>query len=270
MEYNIVIPFDFSEQSSKIIATADEVCKHVNAALFIIHVVPAEASEETVRKTETRLNTVTSGLTCGNVQRIVRQGTVGGQVLQFVSGLKNAVLFLSASEDVETRPTYIGPNAQYIVANSPVPVLLLKNGVDMKSANTVLVPIDLELENKLKLTYTLFLSRFFDRALIRLLAVVYDTDDFGLHRQMQRLNKFTAFLEKTGVNCVGEIVRCYEEDGETYSKVAVDYADKSEAQLVLIVTNDEKCESGCGISCDADFMLSNFRSNILSVTPFAQ
>jgi nucleotide-binding universal stress UspA family protein len=269
VEYNIIIPFDFSEQSQNVLKTAAELCDRMDAEIHVIHVVEADCAEEEKQKLLNRLKAICQPYIPACAIKIsIEYGRVGSKVLEYAGQQSNAVIFISHGEGSGYTVNYTGPNAHYIIANSSFPVLLLKTSLEYKKISTVLVPIDILIENKLKLSYALFLSRFFDNAVIRLLSVVYDYDDFRLNKLMQVMNRLVAFIEKTGVSCMGEIIRCSEEDGEMYSKVAVEYAERSEAELILLMTNEEKSKPGCGISQDADYMFSHFKNNILSVTPF--
>jgi nucleotide-binding universal stress UspA family protein len=270
VDYNIVIPYDFSAGAQSALKTAVELCDKMSAEIHVLHISDEKLDAVSKKKVATDMQVLQNRISeACRINAKVLEGPIGGTILDYVDKLKNPVIFICRS-DQEAKYNYTGPNAHYIMANSKCPVLYLKSELDFKKINTILVPLDLSFENKLKLGYALFLAKFFGNALIRLLCVEYDVDDFGLNRLMFRLNHLITFLEKNGSNAVGEIIRCAEEDGELYSRVAVDYAEKSEAELILLMTNDEKAKPGDGISQEADYMLSHFRNNVLLITPFVR
>ncbi|MBC7863402.1 MAG: universal stress protein [Bacteroidia bacterium] len=271
MEHTIVIPFDFSESARHALKNAVDLYDKMRASIHVVHVASDKLTEAERKRIETDL-IILQNRNADKCNLVVKLffGPVGGNILDYASTLSSPVIFICKSGKSDDKKNYTGPNAHYIVANAVCPVLFLKTDLDFNKINTILVPLDLNFENKLKLGYAMFLSRFFGNATIRLLSVVYDADDYGLNKLMIRLNHLNIFFDKMGINNVGEIIRCFEEDGEHYSKVAVDYAEKSEAELILLMTNEEKSKPGDGISLDSDYMLSHFRNNVLSITPFVK
>ena len=140
MQYNIVIPFDFSDLSRMVLKIAAGISENVDASLHMIHILPATATAEDVKKTETELRKAAEKYD-GKIEYEVRMGAVGGQLLDYSSKLVNPVMLISRGEK-EKRPAYTGPNALFLIANAPFPVMLLKSELDFKKINTVLVPLD--------------------------------------------------------------------------------------------------------------------------------
>lgn len=271
MEYNIIVPYDFSQASTVALKTAVELHERLRVKLHLIHVLSEEFSESEQTKAENALRlAIHRNASKCEVSYAVLNGKTGSQILQYAANIKNPVIFLSKSLEDESVAYYTGPIVHYIVANASCPVLVLKRELDIKKINTILVPMDLNHENKLKLGYAIFLSRLFGNAMIRILSVVYDVDDYSINKLMFRMNHLDTFFEKMGISSVGEIIRCAEEDGEHYSKVSVEYAEKSDAELILLMTHDERTGQNEGVSQEADYMLSHFKNSVLSITPFVK
>ncbi|MFN6037182.1 MAG: hypothetical protein ACK452_01845, partial [Bacteroidota bacterium] len=176
--------------------------------------------------------------------------------------------FISHTSGQFQVPNYTGPNAESIVATSPYPVFLLKKGLDFLKIKTILLSVDIEKQNSIKLNHAVFLSRFFNNALIRLVHIDYDLEEKDIKRLVARLEHFRAFFHKRDVSCYGEIVNVSSRSSDLKSKIAVEYAEQADAELMLIATNEENTTSNFRISDHAFYILSHFRNNIFSITPF--
>ena len=70
------------------------------------------------------------------------------------------------------------------------------------------------------------------------------------------------------MECVGEIIRYgQEENEENIGKAVIDYAERSEAEILLIMTGKEKDKNSYYNEQEAHFMLSHAKSNVISITP---
>ena len=269
MEHNIIIPFDFSTFSFQVFQSANDLVKRLKANIHLIHVLSEESSQKQIVSAEKLLEKIPEKLKMNcNVYMVVMKGEIAEKVLYYAGRLKNPVIFISHTSGQFHVPNYTGPNAEAIISNSPYPVFLLKKGLEFVKIKTILLSVDIENQNRIKLNYAVFLSRFFNNALIRLLHIGYDLEDRELKKLARRLEHFRSFFLKRNVSCYGEIVKASANDGDSRSKIAVEYADQAGAELLLLATNEEKSPVNCNISDDALYILSHFRNNIFSITPF--
>ena len=249
--------------------SANELVKRIKSKIHLLHVLPGDSTQEHVRITEDKLEKVPEKLKVnGSVCLKVLKGEISERILLYASGLSNPVIFISHTSGQFRVPNYTGPNAESIIANSPFPVFLLKKGLQFVNIKTILLSVDIEKQNRIKLNHAVFLSKFFNNALIRLVHVEFDLEDRRLKKLAVRMEHYRTFFHKRGVACYGEIVSANSKNEETKSEIVVDYADKSRAELMLIATNEEKSPSNYRISDDAFYILSHFRNNIFSITPF--
>lgn len=269
MEHNIVIPFDFSNYSTQVFQSVNDLVKRIKANIHLLHVIPGDSGEDKIVKAKELLEKIPEKTKVnGNIYLSVLKGEIAEKVLSYASGLVNPVIFISHTSGNFSTPNYTGPNAESIIANSPYPVFLLKKGLDFVKINTILLVVDIEQENRIKLNHAVFLSRFFNNALIRLLHVDYDLETRKVKKLTGRLEHLRSFFLRKNIGCYGEIVSASSKDRDSKSKVAVEYAEQSGAELMLIATNDEKAITNFRISDHAYYIISNFRNNIFSITPF--
>jgi hypothetical protein len=139
----------------------------------------------------------------------------------------------------------------------------------LNQISSILVPLDVSLENKKKISNALFFSHFFNKALIRLMCVVFDVNDYTLNRYIYQLQHLVHFIEKTGCDCTGEIMRCTKNDdeGDSIGKAVVDYAERSEAEIVLLLTNDEEEKNVATLHPASIYMLSHLSNNMITLKP---
>jgi hypothetical protein len=167
----------------------------------------------------------------------------------------------------DNRFSEIGINARRILNYALCPVVVIKRDLKREKIKSLLLPIDLMKENKKKISSALFFSSFFNGATIRLATVIHDTDDYKTNRMVYQLNHLLAFIRRAGYPVVGEIIRTRLEGDAEIGKTLVDYSDKQEAEIILLMTDDEENKDSHHMYLASEVMISKLQNNVISLNP---
>jgi hypothetical protein len=61
-------------------------------------------------------------------------------------------------------------------------------------------------------------------------------------------------------------MRCSKEYEDTLAKIVFDYAEKSEAELVLLMTDHEENKNKFGLNEESEYLFSKLNNKIISLT----
>jgi len=261
-EYNILLPINFSVSTEKLVESILSFKSEINYKIFALVVVQNKNEEEAAyNKLGSLLKEKGLEATC-----IVKCGEIASETLAYATEI-NASMILINKVGIENKTQNIGELTKEIVKNSVIPVLVLKNDLHFSEISSILLPLDINKENKKKISNALFYAKFFHNSLIRIVSVVFDTSDYEMNRQVFQLQHIVHFIEKNGFECTGEIMRCSSEYDDSLGKIVCDYAEKSEAELVLLMTDHEENKNKFGLNTESEYMLSKLSNNIISITP---
>lgn len=179
----------------------------------------------------------------------------------------NSLIFLPNYSDLKMK---IGADEEFILMQANCPVLLLKYDLDISQISNLLIPVDLNHENKVKISMALFFAGFFIQPTIRLASVVENPDDFLLNKMAYRLSHLSHFFHKFNLTAVGEIIRFVPDETSHRLKAIVDYAGKSEAEIVIVTIMPDHHTLHFEEFDNDYFLLSNVKNNIISISPFVK
>lgn len=247
----ILVPIGFSEQSIIALEQAINIAKITDSELFLLTVVEEPSSmqklfsnyktaqdelkEQVREKLESLQIKYCSSLT-KDTDCMVSVGVVYEKVIE-VADMIGASLIVMGTDgaDKETRKKFIGSNAYNVVRSAPCPVITIKGKQHQSGCKTIVLPLDLHKETKEKVTTAIKYARFWN-AEIRVFSILL-TDDESVKSKLERnLSQVEQFIVEKGIGCQSELLRV--EDGNL-SQAVIDYSEKVNADLVMIMTQQE-------------------------------
>lgn len=264
-EYTILIPFDFSVPGIQLTKNVIRQTESSNVSIHLLHVAAPGQELPAVSDVVSSLGEFSSPR---QFFIEVVSGEPAARILEYAEKISASVMFISNTNNDNRKYDHVGTVASSILEHAVCPVLVIKNELLPESVKTILLPIDINAENKLKISTALFFALFFNHAIIRIVSVVFDIDDYSLNKMVYRLHHITGFFERAGVECTGEIIRCSREENESIGKAVVDYSHKSEAEMVLLMAGSEDSKSPENHISEEDmYMISHIQNNVISITP---
>ncbi len=131
----------------------------------------------------------------------------------------------------------MGSNASKVIRHSTVPVIVVKDKQEETGYEKIVLPIDLTLETRQKVVWAIHIAKKFDSTI----HVIFETetDEFVRDKINATVNNVKRMLSDEGVKYE---VRSLDDENypENFSVDTIQYSDEINADLIIIMTQQEK------------------------------
>jgi nucleotide-binding universal stress UspA family protein len=274
----IVVPTDFGEQSLIALEQAAHLAKMINGEITLLYVMETsglfsrligssheeeirkevnEKMDELIEKTEKDQGVV--------VQKVVAHGSVYEKVAEVADMLSAKFIVMGTSGAGNIRKRFIGSNALRVVRESQVPVITIKGKHHRDGCKNIVVPLDLTTETREKVNKAIEFAKMYSSD-IRVCSVLFTNDEFIVNRLTRQLAQVKAFIEKSGIRCTAEIIKGIKGE-ESLGQIIVDYSNKVEGDILLIMTQQETDITEYFIGSAAQEIINKSDIPVMSVVP---
>lgn len=240
----LLVPTDFSEVCDKAIKHALEMAKFLNFKVVLLHVINKETKSVLKKENQSddyiatklaelaRNYNSTSGVT---VDSIAREGSIFSTISEVAEELGANFIILGTHGKVGIQQHLLGSYALKVVTSSKCPIIIVQNEQFENGYKNVVFPIDLSSEARQKLTWAVYLGQKF-KSTIHLLPH-FESEPNRKNKIMSITKQIKNILAKNGVDFVDKVS---DPKGGNYATQVIDYAKKNEADLIMIMTEEEK------------------------------
>jgi nucleotide-binding universal stress UspA family protein len=218
-----------------------------------------EMNEQFMRLKE-ELQTKYNGL---KVDYMIREGKVHKEIgLQARESNSQLIVAGTHGSKGGFERIWMGSNVYRIVSSAPCPVLTIRAGVNVNDrVNTIIFPVDSSVETREKVTITAELARSLHARVVVL--KLYSTEMIEIKDSVDIYAEQAAdYLREEGIE-----VSMDEAHAENLTVTTIDYARKMDANLIVIMTEQEKKMANFLIGTYAQQMLDSAPIPVLSVRP---
>jgi nucleotide-binding universal stress UspA family protein len=275
----IVIPVDFGEQSLIAIHQAARLAKMINGELTLVHVMETNGflgrlsnsvnDEELKNEINAKLDElIESTLQNEGIKadKVLAHGSVYDKVAE-VAEMLNARFILMGTNGGNSgiRRRFIGSNSLRIVRESKVPVITIKGKHHRDGCKNIVLPLDLTKETREKVSKAIEFAKLYGSD-IRVVSVLFTTDEFIVNRLTRQLSQVKGFIEKSGTRCTAEIIKGIKGE-ESLGQIIIDYTNKVEGDLLMIMTQQETDFTDLFIGSAAQEIINKSDVPVLSIVP---
>lgn len=275
----ILVPVDFSEQSLIALEQSYTLAREYHAEITLLHVIEDAGMlsklfskqqhddlKKSVQKQLDKLAADVEKKSKITVNTLVAKGSVYEKINE-VSELINATMIIMGTNgDDGLKKRFIGSNALRVVRESNIPVITIKGKHHRNGCKNIVLPLDLTKETREKVNKAIELSKLFHGATVRVVSVLFTTDEFVVNKLTRQLGQVKTFLEKEGVECTAEIIKGIKGE-ETLADNILEYAIKVEGDLIMIMTQQEVDFTQYFIGSSAQEMINHSKIPVLSIRP---
>lgn len=258
----ILVGFDFSAGSAKAVDLAIDIANRVHLDLRLVYVKEKEEDETPIRAEIERRNAGVAHLLKGiKMEYVIREGKVY-QELNEQAKADDAMLIVVGTHGMSGyKKNLIGRNTYSTIAESVVPVLTLREDFNFnKALERIVVPIDSSADTRQKVSIAARLAQLFDSELHVL--GLYTAENKDLRNIVNGyVAMVDSYLEKAEVRHVVK----YVEAPKNLTVTTLDYADEVNADMVVIMTEQESSFSSILLGNYAQQMLTLSHRPVLSV-----
>ncbi len=275
----ILVPIDFSEQSLIALEQSFNIAREYHAEITLLHVIEeasafakffsSEQSEDVKKNAQKELDKLADSVEKKakiTVNTLVAKGTIYEKVAEVAELINATMIIMGTNGDEGKRKLFIGSNALRVVRESVVPVITIKGKHHRKGCKNIVLPLDLSKETREKVTKAIELSKLFGGASIRVVSVLFTTDEFVVNRLTRQLGQVKTFLEKADIECTAEIIKGIKGE-ETLAENILEYAGKVEGDLIMIMTQQEVDFTQYFIGSSAQEIINHSKIPVLSIRP---
>lgn len=204
----------------------------------------AEEKDKIVADMNNQLNSIAQDIrdkTGLDVRPVMQKGKAAEEILKAAESYNVGMIAMSTHshpEDDHLQRHNLGSTANQVVRESKVPVFTFNSNVRLRKISRILLPLDLTVETKQKVTNAIDLALRFG-ASIHVVSVYWSRKLEDIRMKLeQQLEQVKKFIEEDGISCTAELVET--DGGERSLPVTIlNYAKEIDADLIMIMTQQE-------------------------------
>ncbi len=275
----ILLAVDLDDKTLIRLEHSYENLKHLANKVILLYVFEhlQHISSEEDRKTlvfekDTLLNKLADdirGKTGIDVRPVIQKGKAYEEILNAADSYNADLIVMSTHthpEDNHTHKHTLGVTTNRVVRESKVPVFTFNSNVKLKKINKILLPLDLTVETKQKVTNAIDLALKF-KASINVVSVLWSTKFEDIKADLkQQLDQVKDFIKEDGIEVTAELIES-EDNTKALANSVLKYADSVDADLIMIMTQQETklVEYFIGSSAQTIIRMSNVP--VMSIIP---
>ena len=274
----ILIPIDFSETSMLAIEHAGFTAQLFKAELVLLHVVEKHWEQFSIVAPELRvsppsdlMNAIEKKL--GEVATNIRSKYgVKSTSVSSTGNIFNEILSVSKEHNVDlvvmgTHGTsgvvefFIGSNTFKMVTQSECPVVSVQAHSKKIGFKEILLPIDDSAHSRQKVNHAIVLAKYF-ASKIHILGLA-DSDDETERKKFEiKLDQIEEYIKKCDLPYSRKTV-----DGKNQAKTTYDYAKAINADLIVIMTDQDENITGRLMGTYAQQIINHSKIPVMSIQP---
>jgi len=271
----ILVPLDFSEQSLIALEQSYNLAKNSDAEIVLLYVVEELNPvvkilykdlgdiEQAVERNLKNLADDKAKDTNLKFSTVVRKGRIYTQIAKVAQEIDASFIVMGKTGRYKSK--HIGTNTLRVVKTAPCPVITIKGKDHHDGCGNIVLPLDLTKETSDKVNKAIEIAKVFN-AKIYVVSILLTSKKEVMFKLEDQLLTVERHIKKEGVPCSIEFVRIIK--GETtLAKALIDYSEKVKADLILVMTQQEKDFKDYFIGSRAQEVINSSEIPVLSILP---
>jgi nucleotide-binding universal stress UspA family protein len=267
----VLVPVDFSEQSFIALEQAVSLSTYFQTSVNILHIVEKDVllgkNQQKLSILEDQLKEVAIKFSKPNVpvDILIKEGDVADVINKTASDLMAVFIVMGVNSGSKFKRRLIGKNSLSVVRESIVPVITIKGKHHRVGCKTIVLPLDLSVETTQKVSNAIEFAKL-GVCSIKLMSVLFSSDEESVGKIVKQMEDVRNHIMAEGIICTAEMVKVIKGE-ETVAQVIIDYSEKVEADLIMIMTQQESLLKDRLLGSTAEEIVVNSDVPVLSVIP---
>lgn len=260
----VIVGFDFSKGSAYAVDFAIDVANRFQRDLCLVYVKEKDQDEGPIREEIERRNAGVAHLLKGiKMDYVIREGKVSRELCEQAKEDGAFLIVVGTHGMSGFEKNWIGRNTYRTIAEAPSPVLTIREDFNFnKSLDRIVVPIDNSPDTRQKLAAAANFAKAFGSELHIL--GLYTSENKSIRAIVDAyVNQVDKYLEKADVKHVVKFV----DVPKNLTVTTLEYADEIDADLIVIMTEQESSLTSFLLGNYAQQMLTLSSRPVLSVRP---
>jgi nucleotide-binding universal stress UspA family protein len=273
---NILVPVDFSEVSMRALDHAVKLAKIYGNEITLLYIFeerPVAAilgvkrqNEELIDAIKAKMDTVIDPIVKEHgivMNKMVKEGRIYKQIIK-IADEQNFDSVIMGTTGAHGMEKIMGSNASKVIGHSTVPVIVVSDKQMENGYDKIVLPIDLTLETRQKVVWAVKMAKQFNSTI----HVIFETetDEFVRQKILASVNNVQGMLDKNGVKY--EVRSLDDKDyPENFAQDTIQYADEIDADLIIIMTQQEKNFAELIIGSYAQRVVNGSTKPVMCINP---
>ncbi len=270
----ILIPVDFSETALLALDHATFMAKLFKADIVLIHVVEKFSFKIDIRKKgddgdddkmiRQKLSELADGVkhqTGGDVQILMKAGKIAKKIVEAANETNSDIIILGTHGVSGFEEFFMGSNAFRVVTEAQCPVMSVQVHSTKVGFNDIVLPIDNSPASRQKVRFAVELAKHYDSKIHIAGILTLNYKDIR-QKFMAKLKQVEEYITKHGVSHTTEIMK-----GENIASLTLKHAEKLNADLIVIMTEQEDELTGLLMGTFAQQVVNHSKIPVMTVKP---
>jgi len=274
----ILIPYDFSETAELALEHATFMAKLHKAEIYLLHVIESYSFTSAISNAFTKSQTeYESKIESSANQRLKEIGdkmhhdsgmkvafdTEVGKIYKkiiHVAEEKNADIIVMGTHGVSGFQEYLmGSNSYRVVTGAPCPVITVQTHAKKIGFKDIVLPIDNSPVSRQKVNYAIEIAKHYNSVVH--IAGIMTMSDVEMQRRFEvKVHQVKEFVEEFEVPYTVKMFK-----GDNIATITMDYATQINADLIVIMTEQES--SGLFMGSFAQQIVNHSKVPVMSIRP---
>ncbi len=234
----IIVGIDFSDCSINALEYAMAIAKKANSELILLWIERSNGSAISKSEAEKMLSELTKKyqqlLPESKIEYNIRSGVIHKQIGAEAKASKASLIIIGTHGSGKSKSTKIGSNAAKIVSKTLLPVISIRENLDIsKSFERIVIPIDSTLQTRQKVPFTTHLAKLF-KSEIYILALIYTSIEAIKERILTYSKQTGEYFESQRLDFVVESM-----EAKNIPESLTNYAKEVNAGLIIVMSQQE-------------------------------
>jgi nucleotide-binding universal stress UspA family protein len=261
MMKTIVVPFDFSDESFNGLNMAMKIDEKTKGNIMLVHVIEkfggdyTKHAENESELAQTKFKEIIRKNSENNksghiLSYVIRKGKTFKEIADLSDDFEDSLVVLSTHGASGFEELFIGGNAYKITSHSRRPVISIRRNKIPSDISNIVLPLDMTFQTREKVPYTVEFAKKFDSR-IHILTIRLSNLKSIEKRLLQYADQVISYLESHAIPYTLEHLQ-----GKNLTDLTLDYARSIEADMISIMTEQEKSAS--------NLLLGNFAHQMIN------
>jgi len=265
----IIVPLDFSDESSTGFNLSLMLANKTGANIQMVHVIGKNigANKELLEKenqlAKTKFEDILqkckekSNINC-TLNYTIKEGQIFKEIADLADKYEDALTVLSTHGASGFEELFIGGNAYKITSHSRNPVITVRRGKIPSNIDKIVLPLDITFQTREKVPYTVELAKIFNSE-IHLLTIRLSNLKFVEKKLHKYAEQVASYIDSHKIRYTVEYLH-----GSNLTDLTLDYSRSVDADLISIMTEQEKSASNLLLGSFAHQMINKAFIPVLS------
>jgi nucleotide-binding universal stress UspA family protein len=247
---NLVVGIDFSQSSHNAMRHAVSIAMKTGAEVHLVWVktpgvvnnVTEDGGDNYLQKVQTNLeewkNECKMEAPQADINAVILEGKVHVEILKYAANLPNPIIVMGTHGTSGFEEGYIGNNANRLIKDSKVPILIMRENIEIKrDLHNIYAPIDLSFETLQKMRYATYLGKCF-AAKVTIAGIYYPNNADTRHIINVQMRHASDMCEDKNVR--HEMVPLTVQ--KDYVQTLLNHAHELDANLIVIMREESETD----------------------------